>query len=115
MSSIGYSEISIKAGEEFSNEILFRDVWLGLAYVATLDEVISGSKIELYIQSKLNSEIWLPLLNPTKNENASINLVKDKIIPCSPYVDGRGAKAIKFKISQIQGNDINLEIGLVKI
>lgn len=112
--STGSKIINILAGEEFSES--FGLPWeknLGIAYIATQDEVTSGAKLELYMQSKMDSQVWLPFYNLTTEENASVSLVRNKIIPCSPYVDGRGAKAVKFKISAVQANDIALEVGLV--
>lgn len=112
--AVGSLIVNILAGEDFSEPIALPwDRNLGIAYVATQDDVTSDVELELYVQSKKDANVWLPLYNPTKDSNASIKLIKDKIIPCSPYVDGRGAKAFKFRISTAQDNDVSLEIGLV--
>lgn len=116
MSSTGSLTTKILAGSNFSDIITLP--WesnIGIAYIATTDDVASGTKMELWMQSKKDPAVWLPFFNPSKNANAAIDLVKDKIIPCSPYTDGRGARAVKFKLSQTQANDITLEIGLVKL
>lgn len=116
MAATGSRLLTINAGEAFSEIInLPWEVNMGIAYIATTDDVASGTKMELWMQSKKDPAVWLPFFNPTKNANAAIDLVKDKIIPCSPYTDGRGARAVKFKLSQTQANDITLEIGLVKL
>lgn len=116
MSSTGSLTSEILNGDLFSGIILMPwEANIGIAYIATTDNVASGTKMELWMQSKKDPAIWLPFFNPTKNANAEIDLVKDKIIPCSPYTDGRGARAVKFKLSQTQANDITLEIGLVKL
>lgn len=112
--AIGSKILKIAAGDQFSEILTIPwGINIGIAYIATQDTILSNSKLELRIQSKKDNSVWLPLYNPSTEENASIALVSDKFIPCSPYADGRGAKAIKFGISNIHSSDIFLEVGLV--
>jgi hypothetical protein len=109
----GLKTLKILAGEQFSDKITIP--WgtdLGIAYIATADNVPLGSKLEMHIQSKVNPEVWYPLYSPANSANAAIEIVQGKIMPCSPYVDGRGAESIKFKINTTPSSDINLEVGL---
>jgi hypothetical protein len=114
--SIGSQIVKITAGSVYSEPIEFP--WaanLGIAYIATLDNITANTKLELWMESKKEKDTWMPFYNPSKGENASINIITGKIIPCSPYTDGRGAKAVKFKLNQTQVNDVFLEIGFVKL
>lgn len=112
--AIGSKILKIAAGDQFSEILTIPwEINIGIAYITTQDTILPNSKLELYIQSKKDNSVWLPLYNPTTEENASIGLIPDKVIPCSPYVDGRGAKAIKFGITNIHSSDIFLEVGLV--
>lgn len=116
MSNKGSQIIKILQGELESES--FELPWesnVGIAYIATQNTILANTNLEMHIKSKVNTDVWLPFFNPTKNINAVITLIQNKIIPISPYVDGRGAGAVKFKLNQIQTNDVVLEIGLVKI
>lgn len=116
MSAAGSRILKIPAGQEFSEVML--TPWeseMGIAYIATTDTITLDLKIELHIQSKRDKNLWLPFFDPEKGENATLTLVQDKVIPCSPYVDGRGSRAMKFKVNSIQSNDVFLEVGLTKL
>ena len=114
--STGYRLLKITSGELESNPMnLPWDSNLGISHIATVDNVVSNTKIEIWLQSKKDSSVWFPFYNSEKSENAALSLIKNKFIPCVPYVDGRGAEGIKFKLNQTQPNDIILEIGLVRL
>jgi hypothetical protein len=114
MSSIGYLTTEIPANGEFSG--IITQEWyskLQMVYIATTDILVNSPKLELYIQTKLNPEVWLPLRDLDKKVNSHIELVQNSIIPCTPYVGYRGAQAIKFKLTVPQTNKITLEIGFI--
>lgn len=116
MSNKGSQIIKILQGELESES--FELPWesnVGIAYIATQNTISANTTLEMHIKSKVGTDVWLPFFNPTKNANAAITLVSNRIIPISPYVDGRGAGAVKFKLNQAQASDVTLEIGLVKI
>lgn len=116
MSAAGSRILKIPAGQEFSDIMLTPwESGMGIAYITTTDTISLGLKIELHMQSKKDSTKWLPFFDPEKGENAALTLVQDKVIPCSPYVDGRGSRAMKFKVSSVQANDVFLEVGLTKL
>jgi hypothetical protein len=113
---VGVQSVKILSGEQFSGILTIPNSSnIGISYISTIDNVSVDTKLELWIKSKINDDIWLPFYNPTKKANAYIELIKDKIIPCSPYTDGRGGNDIKFKINNTQSNDITLEVGLIKL
>jgi hypothetical protein len=112
--AIGTKQVKILAGEEFSEAVgLSWESNLGLAYVATSSSVSDGTRLELHGQLK-NQDIWLPFYDEGQNRNASMILLSNKIVPCLPYVEGRGVKALKFKVTQVQANDVAIEIGFVR-
>lgn len=116
MAATGSRLLKIIAGEVYSEIITLPwETNQGIVYIATLDNISANTKLELWMQSKKDPSVWMPFYNPSKGENAAINLVAGKIIPCSPYTDGRGARALRFKLNQVQANDVFLEVGLVKL
>lgn len=113
--AIGVQIIKILAGESFSEPIILP--WAsntGIAYIATEDAIVANTKLELWVQSKKTPTTFFPFYDTSISANANIPIVQNKLIPCSPYVDGRGSESIKFKINTIQGNDVYLEVGLTK-
>ncbi len=112
----GPKQIFIKANEEFSEAcIIPANTGYGLAYFTTQSTVLENTVVELYTRSRYNTDLWIPFYNIQTKENANLPLITNKIIPCAAYIDGRGAGVYKFKLSQVQSNDIMLEIALTTI
>jgi hypothetical protein len=116
MSSAGIRVLKILSGELFSEVInIPLQSPIALAYIATISAITADANLELWIQSSIDKTVWFPLYNSIDKKNATLELLQNVAIPCSPYTDGRGARAIKFKLSEAQGNEVLLEIGFTNI
>jgi hypothetical protein len=77
--AIGSKILKIAAGDQFSETLTIPwDNNLGIAYISTLDSVLSNSQLELHIQSKIDESIWLPLYTPSTGDNATIPIIQVK-------------------------------------
>ena len=88
-----------------------------LGYVATKDTITGGGVMKCL--AKLRNERWtdtyIPYYNSDTAADASIIVVKDKVIPFAPFVDVRALGWVKFQLDAAQVQDVYLEFGLTEL
>ena len=87
---------------------------LALSNIFTSSAVSLNTSLEILLEVK-TEEGYFPLWDSVSNTNAGLQLVQNVVIPCNPCFETVSSRLCKLKINQVQGNDINFVLGLVKI